>query len=416
MENLELIFSEKEKDFILKNLEELYNSDLRDLSNLNIHNIFTKDEIQVINRTTNQIDDKYSSLSSHLTIVMKATRLCNLRCKYCNSWKDGKNQKMTFEVLCKSIRDALSDNNTKTVNFVWHGGETLIMPQEFYEKALWLQNFYKKPHHKVYNIIQTNATLLNESWVIFFKKYNFSLGISLDGPPEINDEQRVYKNGNPTSEIILNKLNLLKEHNLNAGILLVIDERTINYGAKKLLKFLFDIEVKSIALLNVIPDSNSNGSFINFDKYVCFLIDFFDEWWQTYKNKFNIRELSSIINQIKGSKPQICIYAGNCLGKYLTIEPEGMVSACDKYIGYSDYTFGSILNDNLSNLINKSTNFNRTKKTLLEESKMLSECSNFSICNGGCPHDNLLRKNSEDYLCCGLNPLINHIKKTILNN
>lgn len=415
MDNSGNIFSEKEKDFILKNLESLYNIDLKNLSQLSAEDLFSEEEIEIINRT-NQFDTNNSFLSSHLTIVMKATRLCNLRCKYCNSWKDGNNQKMTFEVLCKSIKDTLSDNNTKIVNFVWHGGETLIMSQLFYEKAIWLQNYYKKPRHKIYNILQTNATLLNESWITFFKKYNFSLGVSLDGPPEINDEQRIYKNGNPTSGIILEKLKLLQENNLNAGILLVIDKRTINYGAKNILNFLRDIEVKSIALLNVIPDSNSNGSFINFDVYVNFLIQLFDEWWREYKDVFSIRELSSIVNQINGSKPQICIYAGNCLGKYLTIEPEGMVSACDKYIGYIDYTFGNILKENLSYLIENSNNFNFTQEKLLKESKNLAQCNNFSICNGGCPHDNLLRKNGDDYFCCGLNPLINHIRNSILNN
>src|SRR5689334_14982178 len=44
-----------------------------------------------------------------LTVIVKATRLCNLRCTYCHSWKEGPGQVMGFPVLARTIRDALRD-------------------------------------------------------------------------------------------------------------------------------------------------------------------------------------------------------------------------------------------------------------------------------------------------------------------
>ena len=409
MNNTE-IFTEKEKNFIRTQLASMYNQDVDSLSSIMPDEILTQDELRVFNKLNETIEPSYNFLQSHLFIIMKATRLCNLRCKYCHSWKDGANQRMTFEVLCKIIKESLSDGNANIIDFVWHGGETLIMPMKFYTKALWLQNFYKRENQKIYNSLQTNATLLNEEWIAFFKKYNFSIGVSLDGPAELNDKQRVYKSGKPTSKIILEKLELLNDSGIKAGLLLVIDENSIQYGAKNILDFLTEIKVANIALLNVIPDSNENGYFISFNIYVQFLIKLYDEWSNNYADKITIRELSSLVNQIKGERPAVCVFAGNCLGQFLTVEPEGGVSACDKYIGNIDYLFGDIKNENLSKLVMQSENYNRKKQQLNNESKNYSQCENYSICNGGCPHDNMLRNSTNENNCCGLSPLISHIK------
>ena len=80
-----------------------------------------------------------------LTVIMKATRLCNLRCTYCHSWRSGPNQKMTFDVLAHSIHGALRDPSVGYVDFVWHGGEVTVLPVEFYRKALWLQERFRRP-------------------------------------------------------------------------------------------------------------------------------------------------------------------------------------------------------------------------------------------------------------------------------
>src|SRR6266699_6968238 len=44
---------------------------------------------------------------SSIVVVMKATRLCNLRCTYCHFWSEGPNQVMRFPVLARATLDAL---------------------------------------------------------------------------------------------------------------------------------------------------------------------------------------------------------------------------------------------------------------------------------------------------------------------
>jgi len=62
--------------------------------------------------------------------------------------------------------------------------------------------------------ISTNGTLINQEVIKFFKRYNFSVTISLDGPQHVNDKQRQFRSGKGTYDIVRKKIDLLR----NAGI------------------------------------------------------------------------------------------------------------------------------------------------------------------------------------------------------
>ena len=51
-----------------------------------------------------------------LVVVLKATRLCNLRCTYCHSWAEGPNQTMRFDILVRTIRKILAIPNIKRLS------------------------------------------------------------------------------------------------------------------------------------------------------------------------------------------------------------------------------------------------------------------------------------------------------------
>ena len=97
------------------------------------------------------------------TLVVKATRLCNLRCSYCHDWRAGPDQTMTTAVLGRMTRAALEDPEHDAVEFVWHGGEATVLPLSFFRKALTAQARYQRPGQMVRNTIQTNGTRSHRS-------------------------------------------------------------------------------------------------------------------------------------------------------------------------------------------------------------------------------------------------------------
>jgi uncharacterized protein len=104
---------------------------------------------------------------------------CNIACQYCyqNPERDAGNELSAYD-LEKMKAGVLADGRP----FILFGGEPLIMPEDHLED-LWswgLEQFGS-------NGIQTNGTLINDRHIELFRKYSVQVGISVDGPGELND-------------------------------------------------------------------------------------------------------------------------------------------------------------------------------------------------------------------------------------
>jgi uncharacterized protein len=97
--------------------------------------ILNPEEITVYKNLCAQASSTATSMRGQTVMIMKATRLCNLRCTYCRSWREGPDQVMTFPVLAHAIRDSLQAVGASHIEFVWHGGEVTLLPTAFYLKA-----------------------------------------------------------------------------------------------------------------------------------------------------------------------------------------------------------------------------------------------------------------------------------------
>ncbi|TKV10779.1 radical SAM protein [Citrobacter sp. wls619] len=96
--------------------------------------------------------------------VIKPTHVCNLSCSYCYN-DDERRPFMDIDTLEKVIEQTFSlarfIGKYKSVEFIWHGGEPLLAPLSFYERAIAFQEEYadKIPYS---NIVQTNGTIIKK--------------------------------------------------------------------------------------------------------------------------------------------------------------------------------------------------------------------------------------------------------------
>ena len=104
---------------------------------------------------------------------------CNIQCQYCyqNPQRDAGNLTRSYDLdLMKAAIKAEGGP------FALFGGEPLLVPERDLED-LWswgLEQFGQ-------NTVQTNGTLLNDEHVRMFHAYKVGVGISIDGPGELND-------------------------------------------------------------------------------------------------------------------------------------------------------------------------------------------------------------------------------------
>ena len=370
-------------------------------------------EVELFHTLAAEPPSKVEGLRPSLVIVMKATRLCNLRCTYCHFWRDGRNQIMPFEVLARATRDALRAPGVRVVEFVWHGGEATLLPLAFYHKALWLQQQFRQPEQAVRNALQTNGTRLSDEWIEFCRRYEFSLGVSLDGPPEVHDKRRIDIAGRPTSARVRAALQRIGDAGLDHGVLMVVDEDVVELGAARVLEYLLEIGVREVGLLNVVPNNTPPGaplagSYLSWPRYVVFLRELFQLWWPAHADRVVLRELADLLGKVSGEPSRTCFFAGDCIGGFLTVEPNGEVSACDKYIGDDSYRFGDLSTMNLAEIAAspRLASLRAENNRAVEQTRV---CEWFNVCQAGCPHDRYTRDrhlHGYDERCCGLAPLL----------
>ena len=104
---------------------------------------------------------------------------CNIQCEYCyqNPQRDAGNFNNEYDI--DQMKAAIMMEGGP---FAMFGGEPLLVRETDLEE-LWAWGFERFG----YNAIQTNGTLINDEHVRMFKTYKVSVGISLDGPGELND-------------------------------------------------------------------------------------------------------------------------------------------------------------------------------------------------------------------------------------
>ena len=325
---------------------------------------------------------------------------------------------MSFPVMSRTIAAALRDPDHKLVSFIWHGGETTVLPQTFYEKALLVQARFRREDQRVRNVIQTNGTRLTPDWARFFRANRFAVGISLDGPPEIHDRYRRYASGRPSFQDVARGIKLLRESDVPFGALMVIDEGALQVGPDRVFDFFVEHEIKSFGFLGAKPTNQPNAKpgtptdhYTDIDTMMGFLARIYDRWREHGDPEVRIRELDGLRARLRGGGA-FCTLLGGCLGQYFVVEPNGDVAHCDNFVGDRRYTLGNIMEHDFAQL-RASPNLLALQVENEQALDAMRDCPEFGVCNGWCPHERYvsLRHNLRHCSdCCGLRPLIQHIR------
>lgn len=120
-----------------------------------------------------------------------------------------------------------------------HGGEPLLIPKPhmraIYErvKEHWEDS---RPH------IQTNGTLLDDDHIEIFKEFDVRVGMSCDGPAELNDERMARQGGEDVTRRMTQAtheaIDRVIDAGVNLGIIVVLHEQ--NAGTDERLEILLD--------------------------------------------------------------------------------------------------------------------------------------------------------------------------------
>ena len=376
----------------------------------------------------------FAPFARPLYVMLKpAGALCNLACDYCyyleksKLYQDNPKHVMSDELLEKFIEEYINSQTSPNVLFTWHGGETLMRPLSFYQKAVELQRKYARGR-QIDNCLQTNGTLLTDEWCRFLHDNQWLVGISIDGPQEFHDEYRKNKQGRPSFVKVMQGINLLKKHNVEWNAMAVVNDYNADYPLE-FYHFFKELDCHYIQFAPIVErlaphadgrhlaavDEDSKEGLADFSvtprQWGNFLCTIFDEWVRHDVGNYYIQLFDSTLANWVGEQPGVCTLAKTC-GHAGVMEFNGDVYSCDHFV-FPQYKLGNIYSKTLVEMMygERQQKFGLAKRDSLPT--QCKECPYLFACNGECPKNRFCKtKDGEpglNYLCQGYYRFFDHV-------
>jgi uncharacterized protein len=345
--------------------------------------------------------------------IKPAGNNCNLKCKYCYAapFATAKTNIMPKYILDVAIKKIMEFQ--KDVCFSWHGGEPLLPGLKFYQNAADIISKYKTPSHKIMNMVQTNATLITPEFAEFFKKNDFVISVSIDGPKYVHDANRIYCENNGSFEAVMRGVEILRQAGLNPPVIATVTKDTAIYAADTF-KFFAENGFTDIKF-SPVYDSVADNFSISADDWFMYLKNILDAWFKHGDVNIKIREIDEVIAWLSNKTINMCSSKQACLS-WVSMDTNGDIYPCEYLRSYIPY--GNIENINLAEL-QKTVSYRNFRKLFLHKPEKCITCDFFKLCGNGCPATRVLDgKMTHDgvYVYCEQRKLLFKELKKIFNN
>ena len=279
-------------------------------------------------------------------LVKPASFSCNLRCNYCfylekEKLFKGKNM-MTDKVLERMISSFLAvDMPAHSIG--WQGGEPTMMGLDFFKQVVHYQQKYGHSGISVSNGLQTNGTMLDDEWCKHLTKYNFLVGLSIDGPKEIHDQHRWTAKGTGSHDMVMKGLAALKRNHTEFNVLTLVSNSNIKHPLL-VYNYLKDLGVKFhqyIECVEFLPNGELAPFAVHPEEWGEFLCTIFDEWYEKDRYEISVRFFDSVLARMVDNMANACLFAEDCR-QYLVVEHDGGIYPCDFFV-LPEWKLGNIM-------------------------------------------------------------------------
>ncbi|PTN09197.1 uncharacterized protein C8N47_10537 [Mangrovibacterium marinum] len=328
---------------------------------------------------------------------------CNLGCTYCFYLEKaelfGKEQahRMSEQTLEETIRQVMQQSGEQ-VTISWQGGEPTLMGLDFYRKAVELEQKYGHSQ-TVGNGLQTNGLLLNREWAKFLKKYDWLVGLSLDGPEFIHNHFRLDRAGQGSHRRVEDNARMLLEEGVAVNAMCCVTSHSVKYP-EELYAYYKSLGLNFMQFIPVVETDKNDptraaGFSVSAVDYGHFLNKLFDLWLADFENgqpTTSIRHFESVFYSYVGLEAPECTMMKEC-APYVVVEHNGNIYSCDFFVE-PKWKLGNLQHDKLINMLNskKQTAFGQAKSVLPRECR---QCRWLTKCFGGCTKDRI--KDPQDH-------------------
>lgn len=318
---------------------------------------------------------------------------CNMACSYCYGGSSGSyNHKgfMSKEMAEKCFRYLLSMGGGREFQkVVFFGGEPLLNMDVIRHIILTWEKIKHLYHgREVYFALTTNGLLLTPEIVEFFRDYHVGVSVSLDGPKEIHDANRVLCDGQASFDKVMKGIELLRKYNMPTSIRATV---TKNSDLNKLHNFFEEqkFDVNAIAVVDY-PMKNPQREYqMDLNAYRDFMKkerEIINEGCEDIlsgkKDSSKAKQMSMSFHRSRSSRGDFPFLCG--AGIWLvTFGLDGYIYPCNRLVGHEKFRIGDVEHG-----------FDQNKMAqilteFLNVSKNCGSCWAASRCKGRCFHQKL---------------------------
>lgn len=292
------------------------------------------------------------------------TSRCNLACNYCYAKADGHGLDMVADIARHALE--LVDQGPDRTLVELAGGEPLL-------NFDLIQSLVDTYGGRFRFALQTNGLMLDKPKLAFLAEHGVGLGLSLDGPPKINDRTRGGSGGTlralellDSQGIGVNLTAVLSRHNIESIpelVLMCARYRAVRVINLDLIRALgrarqAKLQPTSKQLAAMVPKMLAALAFVNQRRFP----------------PLKIREVERTISRSPTDYQPYCLAAK---GRAAAVSPDGRMHPCACLTGCADFSSGTVWEHDLKalNSLNDSQGLD----------PLCRECPILGVCRGGCP-------------------------------
>jgi len=323
---------------------------------------------------------------------------------------------MSPDLLEKYIIQHIEASTEPVINFSWHGGEPTLAGLDFYRKVVELQKKHCPSGRQIINGIQTNGTLINEEWCRFLASENFIVGISIDGPEQLHDLYRVYRNHEPSFHRVIRVYENIRKHNVATEILCVLNADNVQHP-QEVYGFFRNLGASFITFLPLVERLSADSTEVTkesvpaetFGKFLCAI---FDAWVENDIGRIKVQIFEEAARTAFNQDHTLCIFKRTC-GGVPVMEHNGDFYSCDHYVN-ANHLLGNIKDIHLKDLLDSERQkaFGQAKLNTLPGYCL--DCEVRDMCNGECPKNRFISTPDGEpglnYLCEGYKLFFQHCR------
>ena len=325
-------------------------------------------------------------------IALFITQECNLKCIYCygDGGSYGSGGDMTRETAYRAVDWLIEQSeDVKKIGITFFGGEPLLNFTLLKRVVQYALKRSKETGKEFEFGLSTNASLLDDEKISFLKEYKIIPLVSFDGPKELQNTNRPFKDGKGSYDASVQKikklLEVLPESSCRATIVGSTDPLAVDNALREIG---FATRYLSVASRSLFDDENNNH-FPERDitgmlkrakaealELLVAIREHNTEKLNSLKNSgVLVSRLQRFINRERRFFP---CGAGRAS---VAVSCSGDIYLCHRFVGFNGQMLGNIFSGDLDREIYQ-----------ISALKFQDECSNcFAkyLCAGGCYHDNL---------------------------